>query len=122
MNKNVFILEILMRKEIGVMHVIMLKQSDTPDDYVVATGVTTSVREFLLESFRAINVELIFEGIVRVRVDPRYFRPTEVDLLIGDPTKIKNTLGWKATTKIKDLCHEMVTADIELAKKGLHNA
>jgi GDPmannose 4,6-dehydratase len=85
----------------------MLQQPEA-DDYVVATGETRSVREFLEEAF----------GLVRldwkkyVEIDPRYFRPTEVDLLVGDSGKARKVLGWKPKTTFKDLVELMVREDL----------
>ena len=89
----------------------MMVQQDEPDDYVLATGESHSVREFVEKAFRKIGVDLEWrgEGVeesgldssngrVLVEVDPRYFRPTEVDLLIGDPTKAHEKLGWRHET------------------------
>ncbi len=117
----------------------LMLQQDEPEDFVIATGITTKVRDFVRMSFAEIGVELRFEGKdvdevgivtksnnpkyplqegrVVVSVDPRYFRPTEVDLLIGDPTKARTKLGWKPKYDLKTLCSEMVRADIELFKK-----
>jgi GDPmannose 4,6-dehydratase len=114
-------------------------QQDKPEDFVLATGITTSVRDFVRMSFREIGVELEFKGsevdevgIVTsskhpdyrletgkevVAVDPRYFRPAEVDLLIGDPTKAKAKMGWEPKYNLQTLCSEMVAADIELFKR-----
>ena len=117
----------------------LMLQQDTPDDYVLATGVTTTVRDFVRMSFREIGVELEFKGegekeigiVVSsenpdfplevgrevVAVDPRYFRPTEVELLLGDPTKAKDKLGWKPRYDLKSMTAEMVRADIELFRR-----
>jgi len=84
-------------------------QQDSPDDYVIATGETYSVREFLLESFS--HAGLDWEKYVAI--DQRYFRPAEVDLLIGDPTKAKKQLGWEPKVKFKELVQIMVDADIK---------
>jgi GDPmannose 4,6-dehydratase len=114
-------------------------QQDKPEDFVIATGVTTTVRDFVKMSFKEIGVELEFNkeginevGTVRssnnlkyqleigkevVAVDPKYFRPTEVELLIGDATKAQTKLGWKPKYNLEMLCSEMVTADIELFKR-----
>lgn len=111
-------------------------QQDTPDDYVIATGVTTSVRDFVRFAFEEIGVELAFEGeqeneiakVVRcsnsdyqleigkivVKVDAGYYRPTEVDLLIGDPHKSKTNLGWEPKYNLKSLVEEMVQSDLKL--------
>ncbi|WDT68106.1 GDP-mannose 4,6-dehydratase [Cloacibacterium sp. TD35] len=114
-------------------------QQETPEDYVIATGVTTYIRDFVRMSFAEVGIELEFEGEqeneiakvkacnnpeyqleidkVVVRVDPRYYRPTEVDLLIGDPTKSKTKLGWKPKYNLEALVKDMITSDLLLAKK-----
>lgn len=114
-------------------------QQDVPEDYVLATGITTPVREFVRMAFKEIGVELEFKGsedkergiVISssnadfpvaigkevVAVDPKYYRPTEVDLLIGDPTKANTKLGWKPTYDLPMLVEEMVAADIELFRK-----
>ncbi len=114
-------------------------QQDEPEDFVIATGVTTTVRDFVKMSFKEIGVELAFtgEGIdeigtvvastnpeypvkvgtVVVSVDAAYFRPTEVELLIGDPTKSKTKLGWEPKYDLEALCSEMVASDIELFRR-----
>ncbi|MGJ1262581.1 GDP-mannose 4,6-dehydratase [Sphingobacterium spiritivorum] len=111
-------------------------QQDKADDYVIATGVTTSVREFVRMAFEELGIELEFEGKevgevavikscknpkyqiptgkVIVRVDPQYYRPTEVDLLIGDPTKAKTVLGWNPGYDLSGLVQEMIQSDIKL--------
>ncbi|QRY58332.1 GDP-mannose 4,6-dehydratase [Sphingobacterium siyangense] len=110
-------------------------QQDVAEDYVIATGITTSVRDFVRLAFAEIGVELTFEGSeeceiakvkscsnpeyqleidkVVVRVDPQYYRPTEVDLLIGDPTKSKTKLGWKPQYDLAALVKEMVKSDLK---------
>jgi len=105
-------------------------QADNPGDYVLATGETHAVREFVELAFAEIGKtigwkgsgvdEIGFDtktGVELIRVDPRYFRPTEVDLLLGDPTKVKTELGWQHTTTFSDLVREMVAADITLLKR-----
>lgn len=105
-------------------------QADSPDDYVLATNETHSIREFVEETFRVLGEEIVWKGhgldetgILKssgkevVAIDPRYFRPTEVDLLIGDPSKAKNKLGWKPAITFKELVKLMVEADFEKAKK-----
>jgi GDPmannose 4,6-dehydratase len=94
---------------------LMLQQED-PDDYVIATGETHSVRELLEEAFSYVGLD----WHKHVEIDPRYYRPAEVDLLIGDPSKANRKLGWEATTKFKDLVRVMVDADMETAKKEAH--
>jgi GDPmannose 4,6-dehydratase len=104
----------------------MMLQQDEPDDYVLATGETTEVREFVRWAFADTGIDLEFrgEGVDEkgyctrtgkclVEVDPRYFRPTEVDLLIGDPTKAREKLGWQHETSARELAQEMVQADLE---------
>lgn len=106
-------------------------QQDEADDYVLATGETHSVREFVELAFGHVGrgIEWRGEGVdeegicqktgkVVVRIDPRYFRPTEVDLLLGDPSKAREKLGWTHTTAFRDLVREMVEADIRLAASG----
>jgi GDPmannose 4,6-dehydratase len=89
----------------------LMMQQPTPDDFVIATGESHSVREFLDEAFRYVGLK--WESYVGI--DPRYFRPTEVDFLLGDASKAKRMLGWEAKTKFKELVRIMV--DAELAKK-----
>lgn len=110
----------------------MMLQQPKPDDYVLATGETHSVREFVDLAFAeaGMTIDWSGEGVseigrdaksgrVLVEVDPRFFRPTEVDLLIGDPTKAREVLGWQATTKFEALVREMVQHDIaRLAGEG----
>jgi GDPmannose 4,6-dehydratase len=91
---------------------LMLQQS-TPDDYVVATGEAYSVREFVERAFDA--VDLKWEN--HVEIDPRYFRPTEVDYLQGDPTKAEQKLGWKPKVSFDELVRMMVDNDLELARQ-----
>jgi GDPmannose 4,6-dehydratase len=114
---------------------LMLQQPE-PDDYVLATGETTLIRDFVTKAFEEVGVTLQWrgEGVseqgvcahsgrVYVEVDPRYFRPTEVELLIGDPTKAKTKLGWSHETSWDQLCAEMVRADlITVAKEQRRNA
>ena len=113
-------------------------QHSEAEDFVLATGITTSIRDFVRMAFGELGIELEFEGegiteqaiVVRcsgnyslpvgkvvVKVDSRYFRPTEVDLLIGDASKALNKLGWKPTYTLVELVKEMVLADIQLFKK-----
>ena len=103
----------------------LMLQQDEPDDYVLATGETTRIRDFVDKAFEQIDVRLRWEGkgvdergvctatgSVYVEIDPRYFRPTEVELLIGDPSKARTKLGWVHETKWDALCAEMVAADL----------
>lgn len=91
---------------------LMLQQSEA-DDYVVATGETHSVREFLEEAFGLLGLD----WKEHVKVDERYFRPSEVDLLLGDPTRAKERLGWTPRTSFKELVRLMIDSDWELAKE-----
>ena len=108
-------------------------QHETPEDWVLATGVTTPVRTFVELAFAEIGRTIawsgegvdeigrcVANGDVLVKVDPRYFRPTEVDLLLGDPTKARTRLGWEATTSMEQLVAEMVASDRAAAAR--HNA
>jgi len=108
----------------------LMLQHDTPEDFVIATGEAHSVREFVEAAFQEIGKCIIWEGegvneigkekdsgIVRVTVNPKYFRPTEVDLLIGNPKKAEEKLKWKPKITFTELVKEMVAADIVLMKK-----
>lgn len=126
-------------------------QQDEPEDYVIATGVTTKVRDFIKMAFEEVGFTLSFEGEgidekgiladidkekafdilgtshfkvkkgdVLVKIDPAYFRPTEVDLLIGDPTKAMTKLGWKPKYDLKMLVEDMVLSDVNLFKRDIH--
>ena len=128
----------------------LILQQDQPEDYVIATGVTMKVRDFIQMAFAEIGFQLRFEGEgvaevgildhfndvvvdtvlnglkskiqigdVLVRIDPRYFRPTEVDLLIGDATKAKTKLGWAPKYDLPGIVQEMVASDLDLFKKDL---
>jgi GDPmannose 4,6-dehydratase len=115
----------------------MLQQS-TPEDYVIATGITTYVRDFITMAFAEVGAEIEFigngvdeTGIIKscsstefmkpgqvvVCVDPKYFRPTEVELLIGDASKAKKQLGWEPQYTLAEMVKEMVAADLEVFKK-----
>ncbi|MDC0196500.1 GDP-mannose 4,6-dehydratase [Gammaproteobacteria bacterium] len=104
-------------------------QQDKPDDYILATGEQHTVREFVELSFLEIGVRIFWKGIgieeegidestgrVLVKINPRYFRPTETDLLLGDPTKARKVLEWQHTTSFTQLVHEMVENDLVLMK------
>jgi GDPmannose 4,6-dehydratase len=117
----------------------LILQQDEPDDFVIATGKTTEVREFVRMAFAEVGIEVAFkgegvdekgyivscsnpayqvaEGTEVVAVDPRYFRPTEVDLLIGDPTKSKTKLGWEPKHDLAALVKDMMQADIQLFER-----
>ncbi len=105
-------------------------QQDVPDDYVLATGTQISVRDFTQHAFEETGVTLKWQGeganeegvcsksgAVLVKIDPRYYRPAEVDSLVGNASKAFSKLGWKATTPWKDMCAEMVTADLRDAQR-----
>jgi GDPmannose 4,6-dehydratase len=108
----------------------LMLQQDEPDDYVIATGVATTVRDFITMAFKEAGITLDWAGKgveekgkdsetgnILVEIDPRYFRPTEVDLLIGDPSKAMTKLGWKPKVQLSELVRMMVQNDLELAKK-----
>lgn len=130
----------------------LMLQQDKPEDFVIATGVTTKVRDFITAAFNEVGIKLRFEGegleekgtidsvdeakyksatgqstlnsqlsnnSVLIEVDPRYFRPTEVELLIGDPTKAQKKLGWKPKYDLKRLLKDMVQSDVKLFQKDL---
>lgn len=117
----------------------LMLQQEKPEDFVLATGVTTTIRDFVKMSFSELGIELAFRGIgiaeegyvvksvgqyklnegkVVVKVDSKYFRPTEVDLLIGDPTKALTKLGWKPKYDLESLVKEMVQSDLKLFSKN----
>jgi GDPmannose 4,6-dehydratase len=117
----------------------MILQAEKAEDWVIATGITTSVRDFVRMSFAEVGIDLEFKGegvfekayVVKcnnseyqiavgkevLAVDPKYFRPTEVDLLIGDPSKAKQKLGWECQYDLKDLVKEMMYSDVRLMRK-----
>jgi len=116
----------------------MMLQQDEPEDFVIATGITTTVRDFIRLTFKELGAELEFKGKGKdekgfiktcddnftlkpgqevVAVDPNYFRPTEVDLLIGDATKAKEKLGWQPKYTLQEMVKEMVAYDLELFRK-----
>ena len=108
----------------------LILQQPEPDDYVIASGEQHSVREFVEMAFKEVDIEIRWEGKgvdekgidsksgkVLVEVDPSYFRPTEVESLLGDPTKAKEKLGWKPKISFSDMVAEMVREDIQEAKK-----
>jgi GDPmannose 4,6-dehydratase len=110
----------------------LILQQDHPDDYVIATGEQHSVREFVEAAFSEIGITVRWEGTgikergydtvtgeILVEVDPRYFRPTEVETLLGDPTKACEKLGWKPTVGFKELVVEMVRDDVKEAQRDL---
>jgi GDPmannose 4,6-dehydratase len=116
----------------------LMLQQDVPEDFVLATGITTTIRDFVKMSFAEVGIKLEFRGSnekeegyvvenstgyklnvgdVIVKVDPKYFRPTEVDLLIGDPSKANKKLGWKPKYNLEALVKEMVSSDLQLFSK-----
>ena len=119
----------------------MILQADKPEDWVIATGITTTVRDFVKMAFAQVGISLSFEGTgvdekafvfacnnpayqlelgkEVLSVDPSYFRPTEVDLLIGDPSKAKNKLGWVPEYDLQGLVEDMMESDIKLMKKDI---
>lgn len=127
-------------------------QKDKPEDFVIAPGVTTKVRDFIIAAFNQVGIKLRFEGKgveekaiidaidetkyekatgqttrnpqletgnTLIEVDPRYFRPTEVEFLIGDPTKAKEKLGWEPKYNLQALLEDMMQADVKLFRKDL---
>lgn len=119
----------------------MILQADKAEDWVIATGQTTTVRDFVRMAFQEVGIELEFKGsgvdekaYIKtckydqyqletgkeiLSIDPSYFRPTEVDLLIGDPTKAKEQLGWRPEFELKDLIQDMVKSDMTLFQKDI---
>jgi len=117
----------------------LMLQQDSPDDYVISTGITTTVKEFIIKTFEQLDIKLQFSGeglnekamvakstnpefLVKegqevVKIDPKYFRPTEVELLIGDPSKAKANLRWNPKYDVNSLIREMVASDLELFKR-----
>jgi GDPmannose 4,6-dehydratase len=118
----------------------MMLQQDVADDFVIATGKQISVREFVSLSAKEVGIELEFSGEaleeiatvtaitgdnapalkvgdIIVKVDPRYFRPAEVETLLGDPSKAKDKLGWVPQITVEDMCSEMVSSDLDIAKQ-----
>ncbi|XP_035218908.1 GDP-mannose 4,6 dehydratase-like isoform X1 [Stegodyphus dumicola] len=109
----------------------LMLQQKYPEDFVIATGESHSVREFVEAAFKHVGKEIIWEGsglnevgkeketgAVRVRVNPRYFRPSEVEFLLGDSSKARQKIGWKPKISFQQLVQEMVDSDIELMKKN----
>jgi GDPmannose 4,6-dehydratase len=113
----------------------LILQQEIPEDFVLATGITTQIRDFVRMAFNEVGIELTFEGkdeheiaVVSacrgkyqvpigktvLKVDPRYYRPTEVDLLIGDPSKANNKLGWKPKYTLAEMVEEMVASDLKI--------
>lgn len=119
----------------------MILQAEKPEDWVIATGITTTVRDFVKMAFAEVGIELRFEGngvderafVANchnddyqlevgkevLSIDPAYFRPTEVDLLIGDPSKAKEQLGWIPEYDLEGLVKDMMESDVKLMKKDL---
>jgi len=119
----------------------MMLQQDSPEDFVIATGVQYSVRDFILWSAKELGLTIEFEGQgvselgivtkiqgdkcpslsvgdVIIKIDERYFRPTEVDSLLGDPTKAEKVLGWKPQVTVQEMCAEMMASDLQSARKA----
>ena len=95
----------------------MMLQQDEPDDFVIATGETRTIREFLDLVFGQLDLD----WSKYVEIDPRYFRPAEVDLLLGDASKAKQKFGWTAATDVRELARIMVDHDLELARREKHD-
>lgn len=109
----------------------LILQQEIPEDFVVATGETHSVREFVEAAFRHVGKEIVWEGqginevgkekdtgIIRVKVNEKYFRPTEVDILLGDASKARKTFNWRPKVSFLELVKDMMDSDIELMKKN----
>jgi GDPmannose 4,6-dehydratase len=106
-------------------------QQDEPDDYVIATGRTHSIRDMIDLAFTHIGLDLSWSGegvdviatdqnsVVRVRTNPRFFRPAEVDLLIGDPAYAKEKLGWETKTTFEQLIQMMVESDLAIVQEAV---
>jgi len=108
-------------------------QVETPESYVLATGRTETVRTFVSMAFKAIAVDLEWQGEaekevgidknsgqMRVKINPKFYRPSEIDLLIGKPDKARQELAWQAETRLESLCKMMVDADIRRCRQGIH--
>ncbi|MBS4062413.1 MAG: GDP-mannose 4,6-dehydratase [Bacteroidetes bacterium] len=146
MQQNMFLGNLSAQRDWGhakdyIKAMYLMLQQDEPDDYVIATGITTEVREFVRMAFKEAGIILDFRGegieekgiVVEVKnesslvslgqevvaIDPRYFRPTEVELLIGDPTKAKTKLGWEPEYDLEALVKDMMQSDLKLMKKEL---
>ena len=115
----------------SVKAIWLILQQDKPDDFVIATGETHSIREFVEICGKELGFDIEWKGKgvneigvdkntgkTIIKINPKYFRPTEVDLLLGDPSKAKKILGWEAKTKFEDLAKLMVKSDYELVKSG----
>jgi GDPmannose 4,6-dehydratase len=113
----------------------LMTQQERADDYVLATGEAHSVRSFVEKAFRRVGVDLEWRGQgveergidtanghTLVEVDPRYFRPTEVELLVGDPTKAREKLGWSHEVKLDELLAEMVREDLKIMARDVPQA
>jgi GDPmannose 4,6-dehydratase len=111
----------------------LMLQQEKAEDYIMATGITTTVRDFITMSFSELGIKLNWEGRgidekgidtstgkILVEIDPRYFRPAEVDILIGDPSKAVSQLGWKPKVQLSELVKMMIAHDKTLAEKELH--
>jgi GDPmannose 4,6-dehydratase len=117
------------KEYVAGMHKMLL--ANEPSTFVLATGRTETVRDFVRMSFQAAGIALDWHGQaqsemgvdartgeVRVRVNPRYYRPAEVDLLVGDPSLANERLGWRAETSLEQLCEKMMTADLRRVEHG----
>lgn len=122
---------------VEAMHLVL--QQEKPDDYVISTGITTSIRDFVSKTFKELGIVIDFKGVgkneigyvvnstnsefkikrdtILIEVDPNYYRPTEVELLIGDSSKARDQLGWKPKYNLEALIHEMIWSDIEETRK-----
>ncbi|MBW6483207.1 MAG: GDP-mannose 4,6-dehydratase [Vicingaceae bacterium] len=135
MQKKIFLGNIDAKRDWGhakdyVEGMWLMLQQETPEDYVLATGETTSVRDFITMAFNEVDIKMKWEGKgvnekginaetgdVLIEIDPKYFRPTEVDLLVGDASKAYKNLGWKPKYKLHELIKDMVQSDLTLFKR-----
>ena len=146
LKKNIYLGNLNAKRDWGhakdyVEAMYLILQQDVAEDFVIATGITTEVREFARKAFKYVGVTIEYEGMglnekaivtavendewkvkkgdVVIEIDKRYFRPTEVDLLIGDATKARTKLGWSPKHNLDDLIQDMMDADIKLFKKDI---
>ena len=135
MQKKIFLGNIDAKRDWGhakdyVEGMWLMLQQETPEDYVLATGETTSVRDFITMAFNEVDIKVKWEGKdvdekginaetgeILIEIDPKYFRPTEVDLLVGDASKAYKNLGWKPKYKLQELVKDMVQSDLTLFKR-----
>ena len=130
MQRTMYEVIVVFFMSILISGIYMMMQQDKPDDYVLATGKNYSVRDFVLAAFAHVNIDITWSGagldevgtdqngIVRVKVGENYFRPAEVDTLLGDASKAQRELGWSPEINFEQLVAEMVHSDIETMKRA----